>query len=103
MLDEQVETKQARTYLPELFALVESLSRQVENGVLTDWPEFTCQAKNFYTPERMDEIERVLPGWKRMAKFADGITLVHVTSALVALLQLPEYRYCEGNRCRPTG
>ena len=87
-----MEIKQARTYLPELFSFVEYLSLHVEDGVLTDWPEFTRQAKDFYTPERMDEIERVLPGWKHMSEFADGVTLVHVTSALVAFLQLPEYR-----------
>jgi hypothetical protein len=100
MRDEQVEIKQARRYLPELFVFAESLSRRVEDGTLVDWPEFTSQAKDFYTLERMDEMERVLPGWKRMAEFADGVTLVHVTSALVALLQLPEYKIAPDNQKR---
>jgi hypothetical protein len=40
----------------------------------------------------MAEIEAVVPGWKHMASFEDGKTLWHVNLAMVALLQLDEYR-----------
>src|SRR5262249_3198964 len=48
-----------------------------------------CQ--EFYTAERMAEIEAVIPGWKHMASFEHGKTLWHINVAMVALLQLDEY------------
>ena len=40
----------------------------------------------------MAEIEAVVPGWQHMASFEHGKTLWHINVAMVALLQLDEYR-----------
>ncbi len=40
----------------------------------------------------MEKVEELVTGWKLMATYADGITFIDVTSALVGLVQLPEYK-----------
>ena len=40
----------------------------------------------------MNKIEAIAPGWIDMASHRDGITLIHVTSVFVALIQSDEYK-----------
>jgi hypothetical protein len=39
----------------------------------------------------MQEMEAVLPGWKKMASYSEGITLVHVMCVFLGMLRLPEF------------
>ncbi len=81
-----------RKCLPELFGLIDSLANQIDSGTLNSWGEFAPQVREFFTPEQMEKVEKFAPGWERMASYANGTTLIHVTSALVGLVQLPEYK-----------
>jgi hypothetical protein len=84
--------KNPRKCLPEFFNLVDSLAHQIEIEALKNWDEFEPQVREFFTSEQMGKVEKFVAGWKRMASYADGVTLIHVASALVGLVQLPEYR-----------
>lgn len=79
------------SYLPELTDFIDLLTHDVNSGAVDNWEKFTEKTQDFYTPARMQNIESIIPGWRKMASYSDGATLVHVTSALVALKQLPEY------------
>lgn len=79
-------------HLPDLLGFVRILARQIEAGALQDGDALLLRFRDFYTADRMRAIERVAPGWKDMAAFADGATLNHITQAMVALQLLPEYR-----------
>lgn len=81
-----------RKCLPELFDLVDSLANQTDIGTLKNWDEFELQVREFFTLAQMRKVEEFVTGWERMASYADGITLIHVISALVGLVQLPEYK-----------
>lgn len=78
--------------LPEVWLFLEKLSAGVNAGTIQSIEDFTERCRKFYTSDRMAEIEAVVPGWKHMASFEDGKTLWHVNLAMVALLQLDEYR-----------
>jgi hypothetical protein len=78
--------------LPELCVFVRTLARQIDSGELQDGDRLVRRIHDFYTPARMEAIEIVAPGWQSMASHADGATLSHITQALIALQQLPEYR-----------
>jgi hypothetical protein len=80
-----------KTRLPELFDFTQELSRDCQRGVLTSWRDFMDRVHRFYTPAMMDKIERVVPGWGRMAAYANQQTLIHVTSVLTTLFLLTEY------------
>jgi hypothetical protein len=78
--------------LPGVWSFLEKLSSGVNAGIIKSEEDFIERCRKFYTPDRMAEIEVVVPGWKHMASFDDGKTLWHVNLAMVALLQLDEYR-----------
>lgn len=82
----------AEALLPQLTRFVHLLLEEIQQGQITDWPDFIEQVRAFYTPERMAQIEHVVPGWDEMASYANQQTLIHVTSVLVALYRLPEYQ-----------
>jgi len=79
-------------HLPALCIFVREQARQIDNGELRDSDELSLRIRNFYTPVMMREVEGVAPGWQAMAAYADGTTLDHITRALIALQNLPEYR-----------
>jgi hypothetical protein len=78
--------------LPELWLFLDALSAGVKAGTITSQEQFIERCQTFYTADRMAEIEAVVPGWTHMASFESGRTLWHVNAAMVALLQLDEYR-----------
>ena len=78
--------------LPEVWLFLDKLNAGVNSGAIKSAEDFTERCRKFYTPDRMAEIEAVVPGWRHMASFEDGKTLWHVNVAMVALLQLDEYR-----------
>lgn len=78
--------------LPEVWRFIQELTEDVNTGGIRSAEQLTKRCREFYTPKRMAEIDRILPGWKHMASFEDGNTLWHINEAMVALLQLDEYR-----------
>ncbi len=78
--------------LPELIAFTAQLANQYERGSLNDQRAFSQQVRAFFTPERMAQVEQVVPGWGQMAAYENQTTLIHVTSVLTALYLLPEYQ-----------
>ncbi len=87
MTSPQLEAK-----LPELMAFTRQLASSYQNITLTNWDDFKQRVNDFYTPKIMDKIDTLVPGWKHMASYLQGQTLIHVTSVLVALFLLPEYQ-----------
>ncbi len=83
---------QLETKLPELVVFTRQLANDYQNTTLTNWDAFKQQVHAFYTPDMMDKIDSLVPGWKHMASYLDQQTLIHVTSVLVALFLLPEYQ-----------
>jgi hypothetical protein len=81
-----------RDTLPALWLFLEQLHAEVGTGRIRSTEQLIGRCQEFYTADRMATIEAAIPGWKRMASFDDGKTLWHVNLAMVALLQLAEYR-----------
>jgi hypothetical protein len=81
-----------REKLSALWLFLEQLHAEVEAGRIRSTEQLIGRCHEFYNAEQMAKIDAVIPGWKRMASFEDGKTLWHVNVAMVALLQLAEYR-----------
>ena len=82
----------ARDLLPELFTFCQELSGEIAAGRVRDWADTARSIKAFFTQSRLAQMEKVLPGWKQMASYANGTTQVHVSAVLLSLLNLPEYQ-----------
>ena len=78
--------------LPEVWRFTQTLMEDVNTRAIRSSEDLIKRCREFYTPNRIAEIDRILPGWKHMASFQDARTLCHVNEAMVALLQLDEYR-----------
>jgi hypothetical protein len=79
-------------YLPELMTFINGLAGEYKIGTLNSWPLMREKVQAFFTPDMMDKTDSVIPGWRKMSSFTDGITLIHVMTALTALMLRPEYR-----------
>jgi len=68
------------------------LVRAYEAGNLKSWEDLEKKVNAFFTPERMEQTESLVPGWQKMASYTEGITLVHVMCVFLGLFMLPEFR-----------
>ena len=59
---------------------------------INSWDELDREVKAFFTPERLDQMEALVPGWKKMASYSDGITLTHVICVFLGVYIMPEYQ-----------
>lgn len=83
---------QAMHVLPELMTFIQRMKDDNDRGAFTDWQDFTQPIHQWFTPQRLQQIDDVVMGWKKMSSYADQATLIHLTAALVSLLGLPEYQ-----------
>jgi hypothetical protein len=59
---------------------------------LTSWNQLDEYVKAFFSPERMNQTEALVPGWKKMASYTEGITLTHVMCVFLGVYMLPEFQ-----------
>jgi hypothetical protein len=61
-------------------------------GHINSWDELDTLVKDFFTPERMEQTETLVPGWKKMASYSEGVTLTHVMCVFLGVYMMPEYK-----------
>jgi hypothetical protein len=77
---------------PDMMDFVITLSQDLQSGEINSWPAMQEKVKAFFSLDELDRVNALAPGWRRMASYADGITLVHVMSVFTALFQCPEFQ-----------
>jgi len=78
--------------LPELNQFILELVEDHRAGKINSWEQLEEKVNAFFTPEQMERIESVAPGWRKMASYSGGITLVHVMCVFLGVYVMPEYR-----------
>ncbi len=78
-------------YLPDLIGFLENSAGTIDRGE-TDWKKLSENVQQFFTSLMLDRIDAVLPGWREMASYAGGLTLIHVCAVYIHLLLAPEYQ-----------
>ena len=61
-------------------------------GMIVSWDMIDKKVKMFFTSERMDQTEELVPGWKTMDSYSDGVTLTHVMCVFLGLFIMPEFQ-----------
>jgi len=77
--------------LPFLDQFILELVEAYHVEKINSWDELDKEVKVFFTQERMAEIEALIPGWKKMASFVEGVTLTHVMCVFLGLYRMPEF------------
>lgn len=73
-------------------AFVSEMAADFQAGRLTDWDAADRRTRAFFSSEMMARVEAIAPGWRRMASFANGVTLTHVMVVFVSLLSSPNFQ-----------
>ena len=68
------------------------LVNSYHDGEIASWEELDEKVKAFFVAERMAQMETLLPGWKKMASYSDGITLTHVICVFLGVYIMPEFQ-----------
>jgi hypothetical protein len=77
---------------PELNEFILELVKEFEVEKISSWDDLNHRVNVYFTPERLDQIDSMVPGWKKMASYSDGVTLVHVMCVFLGLFMLPEFK-----------
>ena len=77
---------------PDLNRFIQDLVKAYHAGRMRSWDDLEKSVKDFFTPEQMEQMEILAPGWKKMASYSDGITLTHVTCVFLGMFMLPEFQ-----------
>ena len=78
--------------LPLLNQFILELVDAYQTGEINSWTVLDDSVKYFFTPERMDQMEAIIPGWKKMASYTDGVTLTHVSCVFLGVTILGEFQ-----------
>jgi hypothetical protein len=76
----------------ELNQFILGLAKAYEGGDLKSWGELEKRTKAYFTTEKMEQMDSVVPHWRAMASYKDGVTLTHVMCVFLGLVMLPEFR-----------
>ena len=77
--------------LSDLNQFTLQLVEAYRTGKIKSWDDLEEKVSVYFTSERMEQIEAVAPGWRKMASYADGVTLVHVMCVFLGLFIMPEF------------
>lgn len=77
---------------PELNQFILELVKEFELGKLKSWDDLKDRVNAHFTPEKLEQIDSMVPGWKKMASYSGGVTLVHVMCVFLGLFMLPEFK-----------
>ena len=80
------------SYLPDMMNFVSALAQDYQFGAINCWQIMEEKVHTFFSLDRLDKVNAVAPGWRDMASYADGTTLVHVMSVFTALVLCPEFQ-----------
>ena len=91
-MDTALEFPSFDDHLPGLNQFILGLVEDYNAGKIKSWDDLEERVSVFFTPERMEQMESIVPGWKKMASYSDGITLTHVMCVFLGLFMLPEFQ-----------
>lgn len=80
------------SHLIELNRFVLKLAEEYHAGKINAWDDLEERVGVFFTAAQMDAMEAIVPGWRKMTSYLDGVTLTHVMGVFLGLLMLPEFQ-----------
>jgi hypothetical protein len=78
-------------YFPHFDQFILELVNSYEAGKIKSWEDLEERVNAYFTPPRMEQMESLVSGWRKMASYSGGITLVHVMCVFLGLFIMPEF------------
>jgi len=76
---------------PDLDQFIHELVGSYNDGSIHSWDDLEKRVSNFFTIDRMEQMESVAPHWHKMASYENGVTLVHVMCVFLGMYMMPEF------------
>lgn len=83
---------QAMDRLPEFWVFIGQMKTEFERGTFNSWQDFIKPIRQWFTPERLQQVDATVMGWDKMSSYADQQTLIHLMAVLISVLRLPEFQ-----------
>jgi hypothetical protein len=78
--------------LSDLNQYVLQLVERHKAGKIRSWDDLDVDVNAYFTPQRMEQMESVAPGWRKMSSYVDGVTLTHMICVFLGMFTLPEFQ-----------
>ncbi len=79
------------SHFPKFMEFVRQMAGMVGRGEFNGWSEIIIRVNRFFNPEMSAKMDRLVPGWAKMASYQMGRTQTHTVCVLIALYNLPEF------------
>jgi len=71
---------------------IHSLVDRFNKGELRTWDDLDDKVGSFFTEAQINNIENLIPGWRKIASDENGITQAHTMCAMLGLFMMPEFQ-----------
>ena len=78
-------------YLADLNQFILELVEAFKAGNIKSWDDLEAFVNTYFTPGRIKHTDILVPGWRKMASYVNGVTLVHVMCVFLGLYMMPEF------------
>jgi hypothetical protein len=88
-----------REKLPDFWNLSQKTAYALRAGKFSDWTPLLQQIKPLLDESFIEDIDKVIPGWRKIATLHDGQTALHTLLVFSLCLILPEYTLADEQTC----
>lgn len=88
-----------RERLPDFWDLSQKTAFDLRTGKFSDWEPLIQQIKPLLDEGFIENMEKVIPGWRKISTLHDGQTALHTLLVFSLCLNLPEYTLADKQTC----
>ncbi len=88
-----------REKLPDFWNLSQKIAFALRAGKFSDWKPLIQQIKPLLDESLIENMDKVISGWRKIATLHDGQTALHTLLVFSLCLNLPEYTLADEQTC----
>lgn len=88
-----------REKLPDFWNLSQETALALQAGKFSDWEPLIQQISPLLDESFIEGMDKVIPGWRKIATLHDGQTALHTLLVFSLCLNLPEYTLTDAQTC----
>lgn len=85
--------------LPDFWRLSQKTATGIRTGKFSTWESLIQQINPLLEQSFIEGMDKIIPGWKKIATLQDGQTAIHTLLVFASCLNLPEYTLGDAQTC----
>jgi hypothetical protein len=78
--------------IPDFWTLSKKIASDLQAEKFSDWDPLIEQMSRLFNQDFIDEMDKTIPGWRKIATLHDGQTAKHTLLVFATCINLPEYK-----------